>query len=116
MSNDAKRASNARYLEKFRSVSVRIEKEKELPAIEARAEAEGLSLSAYMLQAAKGSALLRPDVLAKAEKAAQLQDMSTAAWIENAINKQAEVDAGQRRLQADLQKLRKQRETKEESK
>ena len=48
MSSDAKRASNARYLSKFKTVSVRFA-QTDATAVQAAADAAGESLNAYIV-------------------------------------------------------------------
>lgn len=50
MSSDAKRASNARYLSKFKTVSVRFA-QTDATAVQAAADAAGESLNAYIVGA-----------------------------------------------------------------
>ena len=50
MSSDAKRASNARYLSKFKTVSVRFA-QTDAAAVQAAADAAGESLNAYIVGA-----------------------------------------------------------------
>jgi predicted DNA binding CopG/RHH family protein len=50
MTTKAKLEGNARYLSKFKTVSIRIPEE-EFPAVAAAATGEGLALSAYVLEA-----------------------------------------------------------------
>ena len=50
MSSDAKRASNARYLSKFKTVSVRYA-QTDATAVQAAADAAGESLNAYIVGA-----------------------------------------------------------------
>ena len=50
MSSDAKRASNARYLSKFKTVSVRFA-QPDATAVQAAADAAGESLNAYIVGA-----------------------------------------------------------------
>lgn len=55
MSTDAKRAANARYLAKFKAISVRFTQE-DAEAIQRAADAAGESLSGYIGNAAKARA------------------------------------------------------------
>lgn len=57
MSTDAKRAANARYLSKFKAVSVRLNQE-DAETIQRAADAAGESLSGYIVSAAKSRAKL----------------------------------------------------------
>ena len=55
MSSEAKRAANARYLSKFKAVSVRLTQE-DAETIQRAADAAGESLSGYISSAAKSRA------------------------------------------------------------
>ena len=55
MSSEAKRAANARYLSKFKAVSVRLTQE-DAETIQRAADAAGESLSGYIGSAAKSRA------------------------------------------------------------
>jgi predicted DNA binding CopG/RHH family protein len=50
LATKAKLESNARYLAKFKTVSIRIPEE-ELPAVKRAADSAGVALSAYILRA-----------------------------------------------------------------
>lgn len=110
MYNEAKKASNKRYLDQFRTVSVRVKLD-ELPAIQAKAEEAGLALSAYMLQAARGEIntdndLLPPGVLAVAESAAELAGKDLRDWLRQAIEEQNARDASARELRRQYEILK----------
>lgn len=55
MSTDAKRAANARYLAKFKAISVRLNQE-DAETIQRAADAAGESLCGYIASAAKSRA------------------------------------------------------------
>lgn len=50
MATEAKRASNARYLAKYKGISVRIPLD-ELPRVQQAADAAGQSLAGYIIEA-----------------------------------------------------------------
>lgn len=116
MYNDAKKASNERYLSKFRTLVVRVKPE-EAEQISTAASEEGLSVHAYMLgavrdklenkkaQAEEGYELVKLPAghvdLAKASAAADGKDLGP--WLCKAVDKQTEADARERRMAADLE-------------
>ena len=101
--SDRKLESNAKYLSKFKTVSVRIPLDR-FPQIEAAASAQGVGVSAYMLHAAEtgGSAdaaddALR-DALAVAQRAGQAAGMQPGPWLLNAATVQETRERGSRAL------------------
>jgi len=105
MYNDAKKASNERYLSKFKVVTLRV-LPAELDGIQAAAAADGASTAGYILDAVRdrmeggpapadpeaGSDLLTPAAVQVATAAADLAGETVPAWIERAVVAQQAAD------------------------
>lgn len=116
--NEAKKASNNRYLEKFHGLTVRLPLE-EMDAIRAAAAAAGESLAGFVARSAvdrahgagQGSGqLVPPEVLQLAEKAAEAEGVELGQWIAAAITSKEQTERGARGLRAAMESLRKSRE------
>lgn len=113
MYNDAKKASNNRYLSQFRTISVRM-KHAEAEELDGKAAEAGESVAAYMLHACRDrmthaayihadvatgdGLLLDAETTGQAERAAEATGEAVTDWIKRAIRETATADARVREL------------------
>ena len=117
MYNDSKKASNNRYLSKFKPISLRVLPE-EAERIAEAATAAGLSVHAFIMGAIRSrldgpqdpdgsaSVQLPAGVVQVAEAAADRAGLELSAWISSAVQEQSARDA----RAAELSELLKQRQ------
>ena len=116
MYNDAKKASNNKYLSKFKPVSLRVLPE-ELAAIQTAAAAAGLSTHAFIIGAvqarmagkydretepAQDDSMLTPEARQLAIEAAGEAGQDVAAWILKAVKIQRNCEKSAKDLEAQV--------------
>lgn len=117
MYNEAKKASNAKYLSKFKPVSLRIDPDEAIQ-IKKAADAAGESLAKYIMNACRERMtgkydsmphesdkealpdLLTPNARQIAEEASKAAGAEVTSWIEKAVTDTAAMEARGRELSA----------------
>lgn len=119
MYNDAKKASNSKYLSKFKPVSLRIDPDEAIQ-IKKAADAAGESMSKYIMNACRERMtgkyecmplesdkealpdLLTPYARQIAQDASQAAGVPVEIWIERTLDNRAAAEADGRRFMAEV--------------
>jgi len=119
MYNEAKKASNAKYLSQFKTISVRV-KNDEAKELESKAAGAGESLAKYIMNACRERMtgkyecmphesdtealpdLLTPNARQTAKEASEAAGVPLADWLTGAIERAAVIEAEGRRLTREL--------------